>query len=96
MDEQIQSVPSTKNMAWEKIKLISNWVFGILFSIAAFFELLGLSYGTITLLLCAAITLPPVYNPIKKRFGFSLPLWLKIIIILGLIFLTNYIFIIEP
>ncbi len=96
MDEQIQAIPSAKNTAWEKTKLISNWVLGVLFSVAAFFELLEFSYGTITLFLCAALTLPPLYDRLKKKFNFSLPLWLKIIIILGLVYLTNYIFIIEP
>jgi|GEM_PF-3103464 len=96
MDEQTQHTTSTKKIVWEKIKLISNWFFGILFSVATFLELLEFSYGTITLFLCAAITLPPLYNPLKKKFNFSLPLWLKIIIIFGLVYLTNYIFIVEP
>jgi hypothetical protein len=94
MDEQIQNTQSQNNSTWEKVKLFSNWFFGIIFAFFTLTLAIDESYGAIPFLFCTLLTLPPLSKQLKK-IHVSLPAWLKIILIIALIYLAGYIFSIE-
>ncbi|MCL5017264.1 MAG: hypothetical protein M1155_01185 [Patescibacteria group bacterium] len=91
MEQQIQASGSQSNLWWQKTSLVLNWIFGIFFAIDTIFEIVDYSYSSITFFLCTAITLPPIYNYLKKKFNFTLSGWLKIIIIFALLVFSLFI-----
>jgi hypothetical protein len=95
MEQQIQNSQPNIGSKWTKTGLVLDWIFGIIFAMLTLGVLIDLSYGAITLFLCAALTLPPLQNYIKTKFKIPLPAWIRIILIIILLFISQYIFKVE-
>ena len=75
---------------------VGGWFFGVIFGISGIAELFTKPLGGILSLLIAAIALPPVTSVLKRRYNFSIPAGLKVILGIGLFIGSLYILGTKP